>query len=262
MSPVGDFINYPRARQLAWTLERVFRGQADKPHLVLNGPPNNGTTAILCRFVEQQRAAIPPSPDITPHPVIYAPAPPAFDEQRFLNLIVLATGAPIPLRRRGFEPLQRQAITLIHALGTRMLIIDHADHLWPDPRARTRSPIARIGDLVRKAGLSLVIAGLHSSPCIDSEGEFAAAELPAWAINEEFEDLVDHLCAARGLAVSARLRADTIGALHRAAGGLLGEVVAVLDLFSQTPALGTIVEPDRLASLARTPRRDRWSITL
>lgn len=116
------WIGYPRALAALERLETLFSWPSRQrmPNLLLIGPTNNGKSMLIEKF----RRSHPPRvlPDREDLPVLCVQMPSEPSVSRFYMALLAALGAPLVPRQR-FADLERLALTLLRAVGVRMLII-------------------------------------------------------------------------------------------------------------------------------------------
>lgn len=248
------FVNYPRAQTLLWKLEKTLR-QPQPPHLLLYGPPNNGTTSLLCRF----SALHPPSedPERRTQPVIYIAAPPGLGEERLYKTILRVIQAPGPSHKPAVGAAE-QASYVLRAIGCRVLIVDDINHLRRALAAANGKGLRLLLEFAARAELSLILAGCVTSDQAAREfSMFERHELPRWNLDPDFADLVERLSEAAGLTILPTDRSAVLAHLHRRTDGVLGAIMEIFQLCAKELPTRRLT-PDALASIDWQRPSQRW----
>ena len=127
------WIGYPRAIATLAHLEALLHWPRKQrmPNLLLIGPTNNGKSMIIEKFLRGHRAAGTDA-DRESVPVVSVQMPSDPSISRFYAMLLAALGAPLLPRMRTQE-LEHQALALLRAVGTRLLIIDELHNILAGP---------------------------------------------------------------------------------------------------------------------------------
>lgn len=178
------WIGYTRASEAVDRLEELF-SWPDKqrmPNLLLIGPTNNGKSMIIEKF----RRMHPPvsEPDREHIPVLAVQMPSEPSVFRFYMTLLAALGAPTRPRMRVAE-LERLALTLLRAVGVRVLVIDELHNILAGSGATRREFLNLIRFLGNELRIPLVGVGTREAYLAirsddQLENRFEPFVLPLW----------------------------------------------------------------------------------
>jgi hypothetical protein len=183
------WIGYSRATAALGRLETLYGwpGKQRMPNLLLIGPMNNGKSMIIEKF----RRAHPPisHPEREQIPVLTMQMPSEPSVIRFYVALVAAMGAPLRPRQRLAE-LEQVALTLLRAVGVRVLVIDELHNVLAGRGEARREFLNLIRFLGNELRIPLVGVGTREAYLAirsddQLENRFEPYVLPRWEPDEE-----------------------------------------------------------------------------
>lgn len=194
------WIGYSRATAALERLETLY-GWPDKqrmPNLLLIGPTNNGKSMIIEKF----RRAHPPitHPEREQIPVLTMQMPSEPSVIRFYVALLAAMGAPLRPRQRLAE-LEQVALTLLRAVGVRVLVIDELHNVLAGRGEARREFLNLIRFLGNELRIPLVGVGTREAYLAirsddQLENRFEPYVLPRWEPDEEACSLLASFAAS------------------------------------------------------------------
>ena len=227
------WIGYSRATAALERLERLYTwpGKQRMPNLLLIGPTNNGKSMIVEKF----RRLHPPTSnaDREQIPVLAVQMPSDPSVIRFYVALLAALGAPLRPRQRLAE-LEQVTLTLLRAIGVRVLVIDELHNLLAGRGETRREFLNLIRFLGNELRIPLVGVGTQEAYLAirsddQLENRVAPFTLPRWEPNEEARSLLASFAAAFPLRrPSAIATEDMARYLLSRSEGTIGELTHLL----------------------------------
>src|SRR5258708_30169256 len=190
------WIQYPRAERI---LERLIDLVDYPPHdrmpcLVIYGATGMGKTRIIQKFLRENRTHFDRKLGKTRLLVVSIQMPPAPSERDLYEEILAAMGG-IFTYGTSVTALRHRIRSLARQLEVRMLVIDEIHSLLAGTFREQRIFLNAIRFLANDLRLPLVCAGTHEAKqalMTDQQlaDRFEAAELPAWANDSNFQQLL------------------------------------------------------------------------
>lgn len=199
------WIGYSRATAALERLDTLYAwpGKQRMPNLLLIGPTNNGKSMIIEKF----RRLHPPTShaDREQMPVLAVQMPSDPSVIRFYVALLAALGAPLRPRQRLAE-LEQATLTLLRAVGVRVLVIDELHNLLAGRGETRREFLNLIRFLGNELRIPLVGVGTREAYLAirsddQLENRFEPFTLPRWKPNEGARSL---LASARNSASPAK----------------------------------------------------------
>lgn len=194
------WIGYTRAAAALERLEELYGwpGRQRMPNMLLIGPTNNGKSMIIEKF----RRGHPPisHPDREEIPVMVVQMPSEPSVTRFYVAVLAAMGAPLRPRQRLAE-LEQATLTLLRAVGVRMLVIDELHNVLAGSSDRRREFLNLIRFLGNELRIPLVGVGTREAYLAirsddQLENRFQPFPLPRWEPDQESYSLLASFAAA------------------------------------------------------------------
>jgi hypothetical protein len=194
------WIGYPRALAALERLETLFAWPSRQrmPNLLLIGPTNNGQSMLIEKF----RRSPPPTtrPDREDLPVLCVQMPSEPSISRFYMALLAALGAPLRPRQR-LPDLERLALTLLRAVGVRMLVVDELHNLLAAHHGGRREFLNLLRFLGNELRIPLVGVGTREAYLAirsddQLENRFAPIVLPLWEADADTCSLLASFAAA------------------------------------------------------------------
>ena len=227
------WIGYTRAAQALTRLETLFGWPARQrmPNLLLTGPTNNGKSMIIEKF----RRMHPPQscPDREHIPVLAVQMPSEPSVIRFYVALLAALGAPLRPRQRLAE-LEQVTLTLLRAVGVRVLVIDELHNVLAgrgDVRREFLNLIRFLGNELRipLVGVGTREAYLAIRSGDQLENRFEPFTLPLWAPDQEACSLLASFAASFPLRRRSHIATPEMARyLLTRSEGTIGEVAHLL----------------------------------
>jgi type II secretory pathway predicted ATPase ExeA len=194
------WIGYSRATAALERLETLYSWPAKQrmPNLLLLGPTNNGKSMIVEKF---RRLHPPTSQNDREHmPVLAVQMPSEPSVIRFYVALLAAMGAPLRPRQRLAE-LEQAALTLLRAVGVRVLIIDELHNVLAGRGETRREFLNLIRFLGNELRIPLVGVGTREAYLVirsddQLENRFEPLTLPQWKPDGEACTLLASFAAA------------------------------------------------------------------
>ena len=240
-------IPHPQAKYVHRELKGLyFRGvrKSQAQCMTLTGPSGAGKTWALQRFMAERNAAAQSEDDVDVDqlPVVYVTAPNSASEKALAAKILRELGDPAAEKGTS-DSLAERLRRRVETLGTRMIIIDEAQHLV-DTRLTNTGKIRQTAEWMKNllfdSRCVYVYAGLPTTEQLVKTNEQLARRcrtsislqgFPFQSKDQQkfFVKVVDTFVAATGLPLDVA-DADIYRAIHRATDGMLG---ALALLFGQ-----------------------------
>lgn len=194
------WIGYSRATTALGRLETLYSwpGKQRMPNLLLLGPTNNGKSMIIEKF----RRLHPPTSrsDREQVPVLAVQMPSEPSVIRFYVALLAAVGAPMRPRQRLAE-LEQVTLTLLRAIGVRVLIIDELHNVLAGRGETRREFLNLIRFLGNELRIPLVGVGTREAYLAirsddQLENRFEPFTLPRWEPDAEACTLLASFAAA------------------------------------------------------------------
>jgi len=194
------WIGYSRATAALERLETLYGwpGKQRMPNLLLIGPTNNGKSMIIEKF----RRAHPPiaHPEREQIPVLTMQMPSEPSVIRFYVALLAAMGAPLRPRQRLAE-LEQVALTLLRAVGVRVLVIDELHNVLAGRGEARREFLNLIRFLGNELRIPLVGVGTREAYLAirsddQLENRFEPYVLPRWEPGQEACSLLASFAAS------------------------------------------------------------------
>ncbi len=231
------WISYDRAEQVLAACEDLlnFPKRTRMPNVLIVGPTNNGKTMI----VEKLRRAHPPIAasrtleGVAQVPVLNVQMPAGPDEPRFFGAILEALAFP-NIVSAHVSKRQDTAVRLMRETNVQLLVIDEVHNLLSGSRLQQRRLLNLLRWLGNELKIPLIAVGTADAfYAIQSDDQlanrFEPMLLPPWEEGDEYRLLLSTLEALLPLRRPSLLSKPSIARkIHTAAGGILGEVVAIV----------------------------------
>lgn len=194
------WIGYSRATAALDRLETLYTWPVKQrmPNLLLIGPTNNGKSMIIEKF----RRLHPPTShcDREQLPVLAVQMPSEPSVVRFYVALLAAMGAPLRPRQRLAE-LEQAALTLLRAVGVRVLVIDELHNVLAGRGEVRREFLNLLRFLGNELRIPLVGVGTREAYLAirsddQLENRFEPFTLPRWEPDEEACTLLASFAAA------------------------------------------------------------------
>jgi hypothetical protein len=229
------WIDYPRALEALDLLEqlREMPERTRMPCLLIHGDSGIGKTMIIEKF----RRAHPPTfnrqKGLQDIDVVAVQMPPAPQERRLYGQILLALNAPHRPSDR-LSAVEHTALTLLHKLRPRMIIVDEVHHLLAGSPRDQRASLNLLKFLANDLKCSVValgtrdaLAAMHTDRQIASR--FADFELPRWQEDQGLRRFLVALERLLPLREPSQLSDRSIAAtLLRTSSGITGNMTSLI----------------------------------
>ena len=229
------WIGYPAARSILGILKVMLElpKRPRMPNLLIIGEPNNGKTTLVYEFRRRHGQGYVNEQVEPVKPVIVAEAPPTADEKS-LYLSILDRFAAPHQPGSPTSKLRYQAIHLLKACGTRMLVFDEFHSLLTGTMTRQRQVMNAIKLLCNELVIPIVGVGtwearqvLHTDA--QHASRFDYVELPNWTSNAEFRQLLVSFESILPLRKPSNIQHPKLARLiYSISGGKIGDVHRVL----------------------------------
>ncbi len=227
------WIGYPRALVALERLETLFAWPSRQrmPNLLLLGPTNNGKSMLIEKFRRSHPPAVLPDREDLPVLCVQMPSEPSIS--RFYMAVLAALGAPLIPRQR-LPDLERLALTLLRAVGVRMLVIDELHNILAAHHGGRREFLNLLRFLGNELRIPLVGVGTREAYLAirsddQLENRFAPMVLPLWEADEETCSLLASFAAAFALRHPSHIATpDMARYLLTRSEGTIGELAQLL----------------------------------
>lgn len=227
------WIGYPRALAALERLETLFAWPRRQrmPNLLLIGPTNNGKSMLIEKFRRSHPPAVLPDREDLPVLCVQMPSEPSLS--RFYMALLAALGAPLIPRQR-LPDLERLALTLLRAVGVRMLVIDELHNILAAHHGGRREFLNLLRFLGNELRIPLVGVGTREAYLAirsddQLENRFAPMILPLWEADEETCSLLASFAAAFALRRPSHIATpDMARYLLTRSEGTIGELAQLL----------------------------------
>ena len=227
------WIGYPRALVALERLETLFAWPSRQrmPNLLLLGPTNNGKSMLIEKFRRSHPPAVLPDREDLPVLCVQMPSEPSIS--RFYMAVLAALGAPLIPRQR-LPDLERLALTLLRAVGVRMLVIDELHNILAAHHGGRREFLNLLRFLGNELRIPLVGVGTREAYLAirsddQLENRFAPMVLPLWEADEETCSLLASFAAAFALRRPSHIATpDMARYLLTRSEGTIGELAQLL----------------------------------
>ena len=231
------WIGYTSAKKIHSKLNdlRDYPKNLRMPNLLLVGDSNNGKTAILHKFVNENESYIDDATQELRIPVLMIQAPPDPDEKRFYNSILESLFAPYKSSEK-IEMRQQRVIHLLKKIQLKVLIIDEIHHLLAGTMSKQRSFLNVIKFLANELQISIVCSGTREAfNAIQTDPQlanrFEPNVLSKWRNDEEFLRLLASFEKILPLKEASYLIENSISSkILSKSEGLIGEISRILEL--------------------------------
>lgn len=227
------WIGYPKAVEAVEKLESLLGWPRKQrmPNLLLVGPTNNGKSMIIEQF---RRHHLPVTEADREHiPVVCVQMPSEPSPLRFYTAILTALGAPVHPRRRIVD-LEQLVLTLLRAVGTRILVIDELHNVLAgrgDSRREFLNLLRFLGNELRipVVGVGTREAYLAVRSDDQLENRFEPFILPVWEEGDQTRSLLASFAASFPLRRRSVIDTDEMMAyLLARSEGTIGELAHLL----------------------------------
>ncbi|PZU91426.1 MAG: AAA family ATPase [Chryseobacterium sp.] len=233
------WIGYTSAKKLHKKFEelRDYPTNLRMPNLLLVGDSNNGKTALLNKFAEQNTSYINEETQELFLPVLMVQSPPEPDEKRFYNSILESLHSPYKASEKA-ELRQQRVIHLLRKLEVKVLIIDEIHHMLAGTMSKQRSFLNVLKYLSNELKISIICAGtreafnaIHTDPQLANR--FEPKVLSKWQNDDEYLRLLASFERILPLKKPSFLIESSIAkTILSKSEGLLGEISRILELAS------------------------------
>jgi hypothetical protein len=212
--------------------------QGRRKSMLLAGRPNNGKSALLQRFLDENPITTREDGQAVVS-IVSISLPRKIDEALLWGEILVALG--IPHRDTDSLPSKKNlAVRMLGQLHCRGILIDEIHHILLGHAREQRVMLAAIKGLSSEVGLALIVAGIKDAVrALKTDSQtwtrFETTGLPLWKLDREFLRLLTSLEAMLPLAEPSGLATKELAIkLHSLSGGTIGGVV---DALKAAPAL-------------------------
>ena len=227
------WIAYHHAVDALSQLDELFSWPSRQrmPNLLLLGPTNNGKSMIVEKFRRTHPAVSGADREEIPVLVVQMPSEPSVI--RFYTALLAAIGAPLRPRQRLAE-LEQTALSLLRAVGVRMLVIDELHNVLAGRGETRREFLNLIRFLGNELRIPMVGVGTREAYLAirsddQLENRFAPFTLPPWEPDEQTCSLLASFAASFPLRrKSAIATVDMARYLLTRSEGTIGELTALL----------------------------------
>lgn len=227
------WIPYPKALKILNELEMAFMEKSNNrmQHLAIVGESTNGKTTILEHFMGLHPPVL---KDGQNHiPIVYFSAPIAPSSNILYEKILDALNVPY-LTTESSSRKEKQVQNILHALGTKMIIIDEMQDIYHGEVREQTKFLSALKQLGTNAQVSIIAAGvpevqrtLSSEPQIARR--FDTLRLNIWEPNDDFASLLVSFEKTLPLQEPSRLnRKVLVEEIHFMSEGIIGEVAKIL----------------------------------
>jgi len=166
------------------------------PNYLLVGETNNGKTAILNKFIEEnnQDFVIDEGFSLIKSPIVSIQTPPSPDERRLYNEILKEMNVPHKLNER-LDKKYYQLSRLIESTNTRVLILDEIHSILSGTYKKQREFMTLLKYMSNDLKIGIIVAGtreariaINTDPQIANR--FSPITLPKWKLDTEFIQLL------------------------------------------------------------------------
>lgn len=227
------WIGYPKAVDAVERLEMLFRWPRKQrmPNLLLTGPTNNGKSMVVERF----RRKHPPltEADRENIPVVCMQMPSEPSALRFYTALLAALGAPFRPRLR-LADAERLALSLLHEVGVRMLVIDELHNVLAGRGETRREFLNLLRFLGNELHIPLVGVGTREAYLAvrsddQLENRFEPFVLPLWEVGDETRSLLASFAASFALHSPSSIDTEDMARyLLARSEGTIGELARLL----------------------------------
>lgn len=232
------WIGYPRANDAVQRLTDLFNWPIKQrmPNVLIVGPTNNGKSMVIERF---RRAHAPAAPskgtdrENIPIVAMQMPSDPAIG--RFYSMLLATIGAPV-VRTNRTPDIEHRCLSLLRAVGTRILIIDELHNvLAGTPRVQREflNLLRFLGNELRIpiVGVGTKEAYLATRSDDQLENRFEPLLLPAWEVGDDLRSLLSSFAASFPLRRRSALGSEEMARyIHARSDGTIGEMSKLLSI--------------------------------
>ena len=226
-------IPYKQATYLLDELEMLYNTpKKDRmPNLLIIGHTNNGKSTILKKFMSNY-------PDYVDElgiskPIVFIQAPISGGSNALYEKILDATNSPYSTHSTASRK-EQQALSILKALKTNMLIIDEFQDIFHGGSQRQKSFLATVKHLSNQLQIPIVAAGVEQVQRVISAdpqmaNRFEPMHLPLWEFNDEFLTLLATIEKTLPLKEASLLHTKKIAAtLYEMSEGIIGELMTII----------------------------------
>lgn len=229
----GAWIPYPRAQQIRERLRWVLE-QPPSPRMIgltVSGPTNSGKTTIIRAFMSEMTGHA-SGAEAERRDYLYVEAPP-FPSASMLFTAILAAAGDLKAQKGTMVQKMYRVQHILPQLGLRMLFIDEIHNVLAGSQKQTEVFLNTLKSLSNHLRIPVVLIGTENAVHVlrtDAQvlNRFPAIELPHWAFDASFHQLVRRVISTFPLRTPPRLSAPALQRLHKFSGGTLGSAVQVL----------------------------------
>jgi hypothetical protein len=224
------WIGYPQAIAALERLEALLTWPRKQrmPNLLLIGPTNNGKSMIIEKFLRAHRA-LGGDADRESVPIVAVQMPSDPSINRFCAMLLAALGAPLRPRMRTQE-LEHQALALLRAVGTRLLIIDELHNILAAPMRLQLEFLNLIRFLGNELKIPIVGVGTKEAYlAIRSDSPLENRFGPVWQEGDDLRSLLSSFAASYPLRRPSVLGTENVARyLLARSEGTIGELAQLL----------------------------------
>jgi len=229
------WIPYPAANDILNDLEDllVFPPTHRMPNLLIIGSTNNGKTMLIEHFRKKHPAKEDYKENTISIPIVAIQAPPTPDESRLYSAILTQLFAPFRQNDR-VDKKGAQAVHLLKAVGTKLLIIDEIHSILAGSTTKQRAFLNALRLLGNELRIPIIAVGTQEAqPAIRTDPQlanrFTPVELPLWELNTDYLRLLSSFEVMLPLKRASNLTDPVLSQkIRELSEGLLGEISTVL----------------------------------
>ena len=255
------WVPYPAANEIKQTMERLIKAQAEtRPEcLAIIGDPNYGKSELFKSFARKHEQPYDPNVDSPPLPVVLIEMPEDATPSAFVRTLIQATGAPVD-RREPLDILCNRLKVLLHALKTRLILVDEFHNGFEGTHRQQRQMLNLARGISNRTSLPLVVAGVDT---VDNfirndkqlDQRFRRIKLPQWKEDDSTRRLLKAFEEAFRLKQPSRLGSPAMTkVVVELTEGRLGNISRLLK-FSAIEAIHNRSEQISIELLARMAKQ-------
>jgi len=178
------------------------------PVVMIIGDNNNGKTSLARHFEASHPPSDDPCDEAAHFPVIAIETPPYPTLTSLGNSVLTYVGCPIRFESRGPAKWE-QLKSVLTALGARVLIFDHFEHILANPSVQFGQTLRGLRDLAMELHVCIVLVGsveMHRLAMRRlSPDDMSVWTLPLWTLESERLHFLKAISSKLGLKRSSRL---------------------------------------------------------
>jgi hypothetical protein len=198
------WIGYPKANYAVKRLDALFNWPSRQrmPNLLIVGPTNNGKSMVVERFRrlnEPKPVAEETEKERIPILAVQMPSDPSI--ARFYVMLMASMGAPLRLAGRRTPDYEHRTLTLLRAVGVRILIIDELHNILAGSTKDQREFLNLLRFLGNELRIPIVGVGTKEAYLAirsddQLENRFEPLPLPTWQIGDDLRSLLASFAAS------------------------------------------------------------------